>query len=110
MELDNDLKVIIDFALLDAKNAGKHSLVLSVPDDFKSILYNNLPAAVEYIKGQGDSYTVTTNAPDEKSWRGWDVEPSRQDEFPEGYEAGRDHSKYQLMQVTENNLMVKITF
>ena len=108
MALDQDLKVIIDYLIKDAKDASKTSVLITVPDDYKEVLFGNKTDAVTYIESLG--YTVSTNDPDEKSWRGWDVPLFRANEFPDGFAIGRDHNNYQLMHSSITNLQIKVTF
>jgi len=108
MALDQDLKVIIDYLIKDGKDAGKKGISLVVPDDYKEVLYSNLSDVKAYISQLG--YTCQDNAPDDNSWRGWDVPLAREGEFPEGYALGRNHNNYQLMEASANNLMIKVVF
>lgn len=104
--MDEDLKVILTYLINDHKGETK-PFTISVPQDYKEILYKQLSEAIRYINTLG--YGVKTNLPDNSSWRGWDIGPNRQLEgFPEEYWSGRNHNLYQMMNGSSDNLVVLI--
>lgn len=105
--MDSKLKVIIDFLIKDAVDAGTDEFILNIPSDYKPLLYQELSYVAQYMNSRG--YSISTNQPGDGSWRGWDIVPLRQSAFPEEYAVGRSHSNYQLMSATPENITVKAT-
>lgn len=105
--MDSKLKVIIDFLIQDAQEAGNTEFILNVPDDYRALLYNSINDVASYLKSKG--YSTSTNSPTEGSWRGWDIVPIRQAAFPPEFAVGKSHSNYQLMTSTPKNITVKAT-
>lgn len=106
MSINPDIKVIIDFGINDAILSGEKSYRVTVPIDMKKILFNDLDNVVSYIESQG--FVVTTNKPDDDAWHGWDIPNNRQHLYPDKLSSGRDHSNYQLMNITPNTLTIDV--
>lgn len=101
--MDDNLKTIIDW---DIKNnlTTPDGWALEIPDDYKDLLYQQLPDVTRYLNSVG--YQVTTNLPDENAWHGWDMPVSRADEFPAEYLTGKNRQLYQLFHTSGANLKV----
>ena len=106
--IDQDLKVIVDYLVNQGLEDGKKAIILEVPDDYKEVLYKDKDNVAAYVSSLG--YTAQVSGPNSNSWRGWDVPLSRADEFPEGFTLGKSHNNYQLMEVSPNNLRIRVVF
>lgn len=106
MSINPDLKVIIDFGIKDSIDSNLSNYRVRVPLDMKDLLFNNMEDVISYINSLG--YTVTTNKPDEDAWHGWDIPNNRQHLYPDKLSSGRDHSNYQLMNITPNTLTIDV--
>ncbi len=106
MSINPDLKVIIDFGIKDSINNKQDYYRVRVPIDMKELLFNNKDEVISYINTLG--HKVVTNIPDDNAWHGWDIPDNRKHLYPDKLSSGRDHSNYQLMNITPNTLTIDV--